>query len=95
MLGCLYRLPEVPPSHFSYGSKRGLDQCGPRQARKSTNQPVKTLRLNLFNCLSIKSMFHCSDSIVYLEKIDQSYDFRKKKGRSCRPIHKKLIDAKS
>jgi hypothetical protein len=55
---------------------------------------LKTLRLNLFNCLRIKSMFHCSNSIVYLEKIGQSYDFCKK-GRSCRPIHKKLIDAKS
>lgn len=25
-------------------------------------------------------MFHYSDSIVYLETIDQSYDFRTKKG---------------
>jgi hypothetical protein len=40
---------------------------------------LKTLRLNLFNCLRIKSMFHCSNSIVNLEKIDQSYDFRKKR----------------
>jgi hypothetical protein len=30
---------------------------------------LKILRLNLFNCLSNKSMFHCSDSIVYLEKL--------------------------